>query len=155
MAGTISRTMPTPEIVRNLIPGSGGTGTMSGGFMGVRVSFGSASTFAWINPESGTVMAQAFVVFTVAGTGTFDMGRSSDGTGPGSGMIDGATMTVGVHSQAQSVGGTASSTLGNADAPYWLVGPGGTGTNNSIVVIHNEATTSTSVGFLKVIYMVA
>jgi len=157
MAGPVNRTMPTPEAVRNMLPGSGYTGTAFGGWTHIRIGLNLTSTANaatnWINPEAGTVIANAFVCFTVAGTGTFDLGRGSDGTGAGSGMIDGGSMNVGVHYPGTMLGSpNTSATIGAVDNVYWLIGPGGTGTNNSINLVHNEIA-STAVGFIVVSYM--
>lgn len=154
---SIGRGDPTPETVRNLIQGSGGTGTYHG-FMTVHVPLAATSTANgatnWINPETGTVLARAFVYFTTAGTGTFDLGRGSDGTGNAADMIDGGTLTVGAH-YAGTVLGTvdASSTLGGVNRIFFLLGPGGTGTNNSINMTHSDTTTSTAIGGLIVEFL--
>ena len=157
MAGTVSRAMPTVELVRNMLAGSGATGTLLPGPIGVRIAYNTTSTANaatnWINPEAGTVMAKAFLCITVAGTGTFDLGRGSDGTGNANDLIDGGTLTVGVH-HAGTVLGTvaASATIGNVNTDFFLLGPGGSGTNNSINLTHSDTPTSTAAGFLYVEY---
>lgn len=99
-------------------------------------------------------MGKAYVVFTTAGTGTFDLGRGTDGTGLGSGWIDGGTLTVGVHSYGTVLGtAAASATIGGVDGEWLLIGPGGTGTNNSVVMLHSDTITSTAAGFMVVTYM--
>lgn len=157
MAGSVSRAMPSGEILLQSLHGSGATGTLLPGPLTVRIPLATTSTANaatnWVNPETGTVLARAFVVFTTAGTGTFDLGRGSDGTGNANNMIDGGTMTVGVHYPGTVMGTVdASSTVGMVDRVYFLIGPGGTGTNNSINMTHSDTTTSTAVGFLAVEY---
>lgn len=154
MSTAISRTAPTPVTVHSIVPASGATGTY---FVPLAVHIphpASAGTrLAWINPEAGTVLAHAFYYFSTGGTGTVDVGVVSDGTVAGSSFIDGGTMTVQVH-YPESVAGTvaASATAGGEDIRYQLVGPGGTGTNNSITITLNEAATSTAVGGMIIHY---
>lgn len=156
MTDALSRADPTPVIAHNLLQGSGGTGTYYA-VLSVRIPFNATSTanaaVNWINPESGTVAAKATVVFTTAGTGTFDMGRSSDGTGSNDNLVDGGTLAAGVH-YVQEILGTvaASATVGGVDKLWMLIGPGGTGTNNSIVLKHSDTTASTAVGAMCVTY---
>lgn len=150
---------PTPESVRKMSQGSGGTGTYFN-FLSVRIPLVAASTANgttnWVNPETGTVLATAFVVFTTAGTGTFDLGRGTDGTGNANNMIDGGTMTVGAHFPGTVLGTVdASSTIGVENRIYFLVGPGGTGTNNSINLTHSDTPTGAGVGALLVTYALA
>ena len=157
MAGIVNRGMPTVEIVGRSMAGSGATGTLLGGPILVRVPLAVTSTADaatnWVNPEVGTVLAKSWLCITVAGTGTFDMGRGSDGTGNANGLIDGGTLTVGVHFAGTVLGtAAASATLGNVNTDYFLVGPGGTGTNNSINVTHSDTPTSTAAGFLLIEY---
>lgn len=156
MAGTLARGAPTPEIVLNMIQGSGGTGTLFSGLNAQRLAFNATSTgnanMAWINPESGTVIAKAYLCWTTAGTGTFDMGRQADGTGSASDMIVGGTMAIGVFQQVTTATVTAG-TVGEVNKGHWLLGPGGTGTNNSIVVKVTDTITSTAKGFLVVEYL--
>jgi hypothetical protein len=147
---------PTPEIVRNAVHGSGGTGSYA--FVNtVRIPLVLTSvangTTNWVNPEAGTVLAKAFLAIRTAGTGTFDMGRGSDGTGNANGLIDGGTLTVGVHHPGTVMGTVAASaTLGLVDNSWILVGPGGTGANNSINLTHSDTATSTAAGELIVQY---
>ena len=145
----LSRADPTPESVLNLLPGSGGTGTYRG-VLCVRVPINATSTSNaatnWINPETGTVVARAFVAVTTAGTGTFDMGVQSDGTGSNNNNLDGGTLAVGVLA-LHGTSGTA------GEAKGWvLIGPGGTGTNNSLVMVHSDGIVSTCVGHMLVQY---
>ena len=161
MAGTWNRGNPTGFQVKNMGPmGTGigtitATGTLFAGLISVRVPLAVSSTGAyWSNPEDGTVMAKGQVVWTTAGTGTMDVGVSTDGTSGAANIIDGGTMLVGVYSYGTVMGtAAASATLGQTVGEYRLVGPAGTGTNNTITVIHNESTTGTAVGFLFVQYM--
>ena len=164
MAGTWNRGNPTGLAVKNMGPmGTGygtitATGTLFSGLVTVRIAHAGTSTgnaaANWINPEDGTVIARAMVVFTTAGTGTFDMGRGTDGTGNADNRIDGGTMTVGVHVYGTVLGTVAASaTVGGNDGEWLLFGPGGTGTNNSINITHSDTITSTAVGFMVVQYM--
>ena len=150
----LNRTDPTPVTVHNLTQGSGATGTYFN-VLSVHIPHpASAGTrLAWINPETGTVLATVFYYFNTAGSGTVDVGVASDGTAAGSSFIDGGTMTVQVHYPGTVMGtAAASATAGGEDLMYQLVGPGGTGTNNSITMTINEAATSTAVGGLIVQY---
>ena len=152
MAGTIQRNMPTPEIVVNMVPGSGATGTLYAGMAVAFIPFNTTSTgtdnMAWINPENGTVMAKPYWVWRTGGTGTFIAGVSSDGTGSGNNIITAGTMVAGVVTRA-STGTPLLGTAGEAGG-YFLIGPGGTGTNNSIVVQVADTITSTAVGGMVV-----
>jgi len=164
MAGTFNRGDPTGLAVKKMGPmGTGfgtitATGTLFAGMIHVRIPLVLTSTANgttnWVNPEDGTVMAKGCLIITTAGTGTFDLGRGSDGTGNATTWIDGGTLTVGVHSYGTVLGTVAASaTLGAVDGEWLLFGPGGTGTNNSINLTHNDTTTSTAAGFLYVTYM--
>jgi len=145
---------PTPELVKAMAAASG-----TASYRGVavaRIPFNTATSNAainWINPETGTVLARAYVVFTTGGTGTFDLGVSDDGTGTNAGIIDGGTMTVGAHYPQEVVGTVAASaTAGGEDLASTLIGPGGTGTNNSIIMVHTDTTTGSAAGALLVEY---
>lgn len=139
-----------------MIPaGTGGNASArSFNVMLVSTPLGTGTRVGWINPESGTVLVtDVFVSYTTAGTGTIDVGRTDDGTAAANGLIDGGTQTVGVHWSGTVLGtAAASATIGGVNQMYLLVGPGGTGTNNSITVTNNEGGTSTAVGSLYVIY---
>ena len=158
MATSYTMDDPTGEIVQALAYGSGGTGSYRGIVM-ARIALATTSTANaatnWINPESGTVAARAFVVFTTAGTGTIEVGRGSDGTGSASDIILAGTMTTGLASRGADLGvvGTTGSGATAATRTEWLLfGPGGTGTNNSVVMKHSDTITSTAVGALIVQY---
>lgn len=152
MAGSITRNMPTPEIVLNTIAGSGATGTLFQGWSMARIPFNATSTATgnmnWINPENGTVMARAYCIWTTAGTGTFIMGISNDGTGSNNNIITAGTMAAGVITR-QTTGSALAGTAGEPGG-YFLIGPGGTGTNNSISVQVADTITSTAAGAMLI-----
>ena len=126
------------------------TGTIIAGFITVRVPVAASTTGNyWSNPELGTVLAQSHMVWVTAGTGTFDMGVSSDGTSGTDDIINGGTMLAGVYSNGTV---SATSVLGQINNAWQLVGPAGSGTRNSVTVIHNETVTSTAAGFIIVQY---
>ena len=145
---------------RSLSPeGTAGNSAASvSGIVTVRVPLGTAGgtgdagLVSWVNPESGTIWADVVGVhWSATGTGTIDVGVSSDGTGSGDGIINGGTMNnVGGLTVKVNTAGTAG-TVGVAQG--WLLGPGGTGTNNSIVGKTAE-TASTARGFAIVRYSV-
>lgn len=86
---------------------------------------------AFVNPEGGTVAATVrYYVLGSAGTGTINIGRSSDGTGSASDIATAGTLAAGIWEPVGSQDGI-------------LLGPGGTGTNNSIVAEMNDTETST------------
>ena len=140
-------------------PGTGfgtvtATGTLMAGLKVQRIALtptgsGAVKGAAWINPEPGTVMAEAMLIITGVGSAeTFDMGRTADGTGTVANIIDGGTYSVGVH-----IYGTLGTigTIGNVDGAWRLYGPGGTGTNNSVTVTPDNPT-GTAAGYLVVSY---
>lgn len=150
MAGNLSRRDPAEQIVTQMLPeGTAGaaTGTILGPVMAIRVRFSTTSTananVSWINPEPGTVMANVMYHVTgSAGTGTINIGRSSDGTGSANNWVAGGTLTAGIHDDEPALGVVS----------QWLaIGPGGTGTNNSIVGELGDTTTSTMGGCFAVI----
>jgi hypothetical protein len=158
MAGRLDRKNTTGENVRAMIPaGTGGNASARvGPVVSVVVPIAATATrTAWINPEPGTVLlTDFFVVYTTAGTGTIDVGRTDDGTAAANGLIDGGTMTVGVHWSGTVLGTVAASaTIGGVNQMFLLVGPGGTGTANSITVTDNEAGTGTAVGYIALSYL--
>lgn len=155
MAGiNINPKNPTTEIVQQMLPGSGFTGTMLSE-ISVLIPFNATSTatanMAWINPESGTVKAKVYFVWRVGGTGTINAGVSSDGTGSNNNIIAGGTMLAGVLQRA-TTGSALAGTAGEAGG-FFLIGPGGTGTNNSIVALVGDTITSTAAGGMVVNFM--
>jgi hypothetical protein len=109
---------------------------------------------SWVNPESGTILVtDVGVRFTTTGTGTFDVGTSDDGTGANDGVMNGATMNspvgAGVLSAVKLNLAGSAGTIGVLQG--WLLGPGGTGVNNSIVAKTTE-TATTAVGAMFITY---
>lgn len=149
MAGTITRDMPTGEIVKNALTpaGTGGTATVIRHGAPVTVSWSVSLTstataiISWVNPEADTIRAQFNYRVRVAGTGTVNIGVSSDGTGSGNNVYAAGTLTAGWHS---GLAGTGSF---QGAINQFLLGPGGTGTNNSIVGLLDDTPTSTMAGF--------
>ena len=141
---------PAEEIITHMLPaGTSGnaSGTVAGVVVAVRVTLSLTSTatanLRWVNPEAGTVLANVmYHVSGVAGTGTIHIGRSSDGTGSASQWANGGTLAAGLHDD-EPLGGVVS---------QWLaLGPGGTGTNNSIVGQMNDGAASTMGGCFAVV----
>ena len=156
--GTIKRTDPIGVTVRAHTPvGTGGGSGITTPMKTYRQTVSSTSSadanFSWVNPEAGTVAASfIYIVTGSAGTGTIDAGRSDDGTGAANGHINGGTLTLGVHTRKTFHGTVdASGTIGVTDAEWVLCGPGGTGTNNSIVagVTDGVDSTATIVGVVQ------
>ena len=151
MAGTLKRTDPVGLLVRNMLPaGTAGAATaviMPYNVVRVNVSRTSTATsnLSWVNPESCTIVARvSYVVQGSAGTGTIDIGRSDDGTGSGVNWFTAGTLTAGVQIKRTFFGTAAASFGSGAVALEWLIlGPGGTGTANSIVGRLADTTTST------------
>ena len=141
--------MPSGEIVKHalLAAGTGGTATVIRHGAGVMVSWGVSLTstatavISWINPESDTIRAQFNYRVRVAGTGTVNIGIGNDGTGSGNNIYAAGTLTAGWHS---GLAGTGSF---QGAISQFLLGPGGTGTNNSIVGLLDDTPTSTMGGF--------
>jgi len=159
---------PTPENVHAMIPrGTAGSGaSVASNMVTVRTPLSStggtatAGFVSWINPELYTIGVTDVVVhFHTTGTGTFDMGISDDGTGDANDLFNGGTMDTvvnkGIRSLAGGTGtagvGATGTTLGAADVLF--LGPGGTGTSNSIVAITSE-TATTARGDLYVTYFI-
>ena len=148
MAGTIVVGMPTGEIVKNALTqaGTGGTATVIRHGPLITVSWGVSLTstatavISWINPESDTILAKLDYRVRTAGTGTVNIGVSSDGTGSANGVYAGGTLTAGYH---HGLAGTGTTTT----LPWRLLGPSGTGTNNSFVGLLDDTPTSTMAGF--------
>lgn len=98
------------------------------------------ANLSFVNPENGTIAAIVrYFVTGSAGTGLVWIGRSDDGTGSASGIIASGTLTAGIHIRPDP----ASATAGAVATDAVLLGPGGTGTNNSIVGQLDDTTTST------------
>ena len=146
----LSRGDPAEQIVTQMLP-EGTAGAASGTILGIpvniRVAFSLTSTatanVSWINPEPGTVMANVgYMVVGATGTGTIHIGRSSNGTGSASNWAEGGTLTGGAHNDEPGFGVIS----------RWLaIGPGGTGTNNSIVGQIGDTTASTMGGCFALI----
>ena len=166
MAGTITRTMPTVESVGNMVPkGTGGaTGMKVSPVISLSVPIpqnivtsdgtGNGGFLSWINPETGTILVtDVLVYFSTTGTGTYDLGISADGTGTAADIIDGGTMSglnFAVRAYVGRTGTQGAGTLGMADV--FRLGPGGSGTNNSIVGRTTEVT-STALGRVFIAYI--
>lgn len=156
MAGTLNRVDPVGLIVRNLLPaGTGGQASVVGRpVVTVTKLISSTNTataaLAWINPEAATVAAKVmYIVNGSAGTGVagFSVGRSTDGTGSGVDFFGSGTLTAGVHVRPDA----ASASNSALATDTLLLGPGGTGTNNSIVGLLSDTATSTMGTLLVVI----
>jgi len=154
MRTNFTRKDPSAVIVDSMTPASGTGNYRAMGVVRIPITASASSTgTGWVNPEAGTVCASVFYVVTTGGTGTIDVGIGNDGTGVANGFIDGGTMTVGAHYPAEILGTVAASaTAGGEDKVWQLIGPGGTGTNNSVLLNHDEAATSTAVGALIITY---
>ena len=156
--GTLKRTDPIGVSVRSMTPvGTGGGAGFTAPMKTYVQTLSSTSTananFSWVNPEAGTVAASfSYIVTGLAGTGTLDAGRADDGAGAANTHINGGTLTLGIHTRKTFHGTVdASGTIGVVDAEWVLVGPGGTGTNNSIVagVTDGLVSTATIVGVVQ------
>lgn len=170
MAGTMQPGNPTPLNVRQMLAaGTGGaTGARRHPLVTVslpvpQVNSGASSGTAnaqflsWINPEPGTILVtDAIVYFTTTGTGTFVMGVSDDGTGSASNMVVLGSMNQGINFARRVAYGTAAFQTTAAGTggfnTVFVLGPGGTGTNNSIVAKVDEVT-STAVGRMVITYV--
>jgi len=148
---------PTPVIVQAMTPASGSANyrAMSVARVAMNATSQADAGFSWINPEASTIAAQVHITFTTGGTGTMDLGISDDGTGSSDGLINGGTLTQGVHYVQEILGTVAASAIkGGEDKLWFLLGPGGTGTNNSIVGKHTDTVTSTAIGAMTVAYYI-
>lgn len=157
---------PTPVNVRHMLSAGTGGATNARRHPIITVSVpipqttvtsdgtGNGGFVSWINPEAGTILVTDVITyFSTTGTGTYDLGISSDGTGTAADIVDGGTMNVlnfGIRAVVGRTGTQGAGTLGMADV--MRLGPGGTGTNNSIVGRTTEVT-STAVGRLFVTYV--
>lgn len=168
MAERMRRTDPTVETVLNMQP-RGTAGNSISQVMPVNVvriplsetgGTANAGYVSWVNPERFTIgIIQVGVHFYTTGTGTFDMGVSDDGTGSNDTIFNGGTMNTAVGKGIISVPGAAGTegagsagTVGGAARLYFL-GPGGTGTSNSIVAKTAE-TATTAKGDLYITYFI-
>ena len=141
MAGTMTRTDPSGETIKKMLPrGTAGTAgakivsmvVVRTAIVGGTAGTANAGMLSWINPESGSIVVNKVVAsFTTAGTGTFDLGVSSDGTGSNDNLINGGTLTA-------CVVAAPGTTVVTGTANAWRLGPGGTGTNNSLVAKTSE-----------------
>jgi hypothetical protein len=157
----LKTTAPTPEIVAGMLP-SGTAGDALASVWTEQVvkiplsttgGTANADLVSWVNPENGTItVTRASVYLSTTGTGTFDMGVSDDGTGASDNMINGGTMNTAITqpliAYSVNTAGTAG-TIGVVNG--WNLGPGGSGTNNSIVAKTTE-TATTAVGALFLTY---
>lgn len=148
MAGTLNRVDPVALVVKNSLPaGTGGqSGVVGRPWVTVTKSLSSTNTataqLAWINPEAATVAAKVmYIVNGSAGTGVagFSVGRSTDGTGSGVDFFGSGTLTAGIHIRPDA----ASASNSAIATDMLLIGPGGTGTNNSIVGLLSDGAAST------------
>lgn len=99
----------------------------------------------WVNPHPNAVAVKASVFFTTAGTGTFDLGTGTSGTGANAAVIDGGTMAVG-WLERSLVGTDGAGTVG--EALGWVsVAANGNG-GDSVVLQHSDTPTSTAVGYM-------
>lgn len=168
MADRLRRADPTVETVKNLLP-AGTAGNSIAEVMPVHVvriplsetgGTANAGYVSWINPERFTIGVLSVAVhYYTTGTGTFVMGIGDDGTGSSSNLFLTGTMNTGV---AKAIvyragrggtegAGSAGTTVGAAELIF--LGPGGTGTNNSIIAKTSE-TATTAKGDLFITYFV-
>ena len=120
-------------------------GTANGGFV------------SWINPEVSTILVSDVAVkwnnATATGTGTFDVGKSDDGTGTVADIFDNSTMNSAGLVLVSRRGRTGTEGAGTAGMAEWFaLGPGGTGVGNSIVGKTTEVT-STAKGRMIITYV--
>ena len=137
-------TDPSAEALGALIYTGVGTGT-GWGWHGVRVPIAaSVGTVSWTNTEPFPLMGRAYVYFSTAGTGTFDMGVGTAGTSAAN-LIDGGTMD---NSDGTFLHKTpdASATLGQCGDMVFIGGSGSA--TSSVVLVHGETNTSTAVGVI-------
>jgi len=169
MAGTLKRDAPSGETLRNML--AAGTAGSANALVVHPVTIivplstaggtGNAGFFAWTNPEQNTTIQiqDLSVHFHTTGTGTFDMGVSDDGTGSNDDIFNGGTMDTSVNLALVAVrGGTGTAGVGTSGtllgvADRLVLGPGGSGTNNSIVAKTSE-TATTALGNVTITYFV-
>jgi hypothetical protein len=153
---------PTPVTVSNTIPAgtAGNSAAKAATVSVVSIAIGTdggtanAGMVSWINPESSTILVtNAFLRWTTTGTGTFDMGVSDDGTGASDNMINGGTMNTAVAGVLMAIKTNVAGSAGTIGvAQGYVLGPGGTGANNSIVAKTSE-TASTARGSVVITYL--
>ncbi len=163
--GTLARTNPVGVNVFNMI--APGTFGVSGAIhvsspKTVRVPYSTAGGtanagyIAWINPEPTTILVTDVIsVYTTGGTGTIDMGVSDDGTGSNDDIFNAGTMSNVLYGNAAKRDhGTGTAGIGTLQQSQdtWVLGPGATGTNNSIVGKTAE-TATTAVGYALITYI--
>ncbi len=164
---TLDRANPTPVNVHNMLPEGtvGGTNATAVQHMTVIVSVpqstandgtANAGWISWVNPEPTTIIVtdvHVYVSATATG-GTIDVGVSDDGTGSDDTIIKGGTLDSLVRTKRHyAADSTTAGTAGTAGYNHgWILGPGGTGTNNSIVGKNTEVT-STAAGFVVITYL--
>lgn len=164
MAEPLKRTDPTPQTVHFSQPAgtAGSANAVVVPIMTVKVPLstaggtGNAGFLAWINPERYTIgVMDVAVHFYTTGTGTFDMGVQSDGTGSANDIFQAGTMNTSINLALRSVRGrTGTEGAGSGGkAEILFLGPGGTGTNNSIVSKTAE-TASTAKGDVFITYFI-
>ena len=137
--------------IRKMFPGSGYTGTFT---QYVTIVVGSnnptstaTATPAFINPEQGRILARATWEWIVAGTGTFDMGIGTNGTGTAKDLVDSGTLAIGVISKSAWAGS-------GLDSDGWVVlGSGNATTANSIICRVTDGVASTADGRFLVQYV--
>jgi hypothetical protein len=94
-----------------------------------------AAVTAWRNPLQEPVIADVTVVVTSAGTGTIDIGVSSDATGSANDILEGGTLAVGAYWAIDLVA------VSNLGGQYLIQGRGTAG--DSIVAKTDEVTAVT------------
>ncbi len=165
--GTLRQSNPTPVNVTNMIsPGTGGAATAQ--ITNVKAvtipvpmntataGTGNAAWLSWVNPEPTTVIVTEVVTYySATGTGgTYDLGVSDDGTGSSDDIINGGThnqlSVYGYRAYRGRTGTQGAAVTGVLDT--WVLGPGSTGTNNSIVGKQTEVT-STAAGVVVITYI--
>ena len=117
----------------------------------VVVTINATSTAAaatnWVNPHPNAVVVKPSVFFDIGGTGTIDLGTSSDGTGANAAVIDGGTMVAGFLTK-HTTGTDGVGTIGETAGWYRIAGNGTSG--DSVVLSHTDTPTSTAVGYLLI-----
>lgn len=167
MAGSLRPTDPTPVNVAKMMPPSGTFGAPGAIILSppitIKVPYSTtggtadAEFMSFINPENSTIMVTRVVSYmTTTGTGTIDMGVSDDGTGSNDDIFNAGIMNnLNYGNAAKRDHGTGTAGIGTAQQAQdeWVLGPGGSGTNNSIVGKTAE-TASTAVGAALITYHV-